>query len=73
MPVNAYVAVDTFTTVINGERRWARRGRSYPDDDPLVIARPTLFRPVAAFNPDKVEAEPKAELKPKRTYRRRKG
>jgi hypothetical protein len=69
MPVTAYIAVDSFTTVLNGERRWARRGRSYPGDDPLVIARPTLFRPVAAFNPDEAEDAPK----PKRTYRRRKG
>lgn len=67
MPVTAHIALDSFTTVVNGERRWIRKGRSYPGDDPVVIARSTLFRPIAAFNPE-TETSPK----PKRTYRRRK-
>jgi hypothetical protein len=65
---NAYVALDSFTTTVNGQRRWVRRGRSLPGDDPIVIARPTLFRALPAFNSETVEEEPQ----PKRTYRRKK-
>jgi hypothetical protein len=71
--VTARIAIDSFTTVVNGERRWILRGRTYPSDDPVVIARSTLFRPVAAFNPDNEEAVDIAEPpKPKRRYRRKK-
>lgn len=66
--VTAYIAVDSFTTIVNGQRRWVRRGTTYPGDDPVVIARPTLFREVKAHNPTESTDEPK----PKRSYRRRK-
>jgi hypothetical protein len=61
-----HVAVDSFTTIVNGERRFVRRGASYAGDDPIVIARPTLFRPVKAFGPETEDAP-----KPKRAYRRK--
>jgi hypothetical protein len=52
----AYVALDSFVTMLNGQRRFIRRGRSYPGDDPVVIARAQFFR---ALKPHKAEAKPK--------------
>lgn len=69
MPLSsAHRALDTFVATVGTERRFVRRGRSYPSDDPLVVAHPHLFKLIHSFHP-----EPDGEVveKPKRTYRKK--